>query len=106
MLRSQTQLNFFKNWFPLPTKYSRTEGSSSNWMTFHQDIIISNTASERQENTIVNEFTDDRHFTVGTSGNNLMTNENTVKVKTLEKCFNKKVGRKMSNIVDAVKDRI
>ena len=73
---------------------------------FDQDIIIGNTASEMQENTIVNEGTSDRNFTVGISAKNLMTNENTVKVKTLERCFNESSDREMSNIVETVEDRI
>ena len=73
---------------------------------FDQDIIIGNTASDRQENTIVNEGTGHRDFTVGTSGINLTTNENTVNVKTLERCFNEGIDRDMSNIVDTVEDRI
>ena len=48
---------------------------------FDQDIIIGNTASDRQENTIVRESTGDRDFTVGASDNYLMANENTVNVK-------------------------
>ena len=39
---------------------------------FDQDIIIGNTASERQECAIVNESRGDRDLTVGTSSNNLM----------------------------------
>ena len=73
---------------------------------FDQDIIIGNTASERQEKIIVNEGTNDRDFTVGTSSNTLATNENTVNVKTFERCFNERVDREMSNIVDTVEDRI
>ena len=73
---------------------------------FDQDIIIGNTAGESQENTIVNEGTGDRDFSVGTSGNNLMTNENTVNVKTLERCFNEMIDREMTKIVDRVEDRI
>ena len=73
---------------------------------FDHDIIIGNTASERQENSIVNEGTNDRDFTVGTSGSNLMTNENSVTVKTLERCFNEMIDGEMSNIVDTVEDRI
>ena len=34
-----------------------------------------------------------------------MTNENTVKVRTLERCLNESVDREMSNIVDTVEDR-
>ena len=73
---------------------------------FDQDIIFGNTASERQENTRVNEGTGERDFTVGTSGKNLMANENTVNVKTLERCFNELIDREMSNIVGTVEDRI
>ena len=35
-----------------------------------------------------------------------MTNENTVNVKTLERCFNERIDREMSNIVDSGEDRI
>ena len=41
---------------------------------FDQDIIIGNSVSERQENTVVNEGTNDRDFTVGTSSNNSVVN--------------------------------
>ena len=73
---------------------------------FDQDMIIGNAASERQENTVVNEGTDDRDFTVGTSNNDLVVNGNAMSVKTLERCFNERIDRKMSNIVDTVEDRI
>ena len=69
-----------------------------------QDIVIGNIASDRKENTIVNEGTVDRHFTVDTSGNNSMTSEIKVNVKSLERCFNEKI--EMSNFVDTAKDRI
>ena len=73
---------------------------------FDQDIIIGNTASERQENTIVNKGTGDRDFTFGNFGNNLMTNEYTVNMKALERCFNEKIDKEMNIIVDTVEDRI
>ena len=73
---------------------------------FDQDIIIGNTASESRENTVVNEGTKERDFTVDTSSNNLAINENTVNVKTLERCFNKRIDREMSNFVDTVEDSI
>ena len=73
---------------------------------FNQDTIIGNAAGERQENIVVNEGTIDRDFNVGTSGNNSAINENTVNVKTLERCFNERIDREMSNIVDTVEDRI
>ena len=72
---------------------------------FDQYIVIGNTPSERQKNTIVNEGTADRDFIVGTSGNNLVTNENTVNLKTWERCFNERIDREMSNFVDTAKDK-
>ena len=59
-----------------------------------------------RENATVNEGAGDEDFTVGTSNNKLMTNESTVNVKTLERCFNERIDRELSNIVDTVKDRI
>ena len=73
---------------------------------FDQDITINNIADERQQNIILNEGTGDREFTVGPSGNNLMVSENAVIVKTLERCFNERIDREMSFIVDMVEDRI
>ena len=73
---------------------------------FGQDIIFGNTASHSQKNIIVNGCTGHRDFTVGTSDSNLMTNENTVNVKYLDRCFNERIDRDMSNIVDTVEDRI
>ena len=69
-------------------------------------MVIGNAASERRENIVVNEGTNDRDFTVGTSINNIATNENTMNVTTLERCFNERIDREMSNFVDTVEDRI
>ena len=71
-----------------------------------QDIIISNAAGDRPENIMVNGGTNDRDFTIGTSSNNLTTNENTVSVKTLGRCFIERIDREMSPIVDTVEHRI
>ena len=73
---------------------------------FDQDMVIANAASERQENIVVNEGTNDRGFTVGTSSNSAAINESMVNVKTLERCFNETIDREMINIVDTVEDRI
>ena len=73
---------------------------------FDQDMIIGNTASERQENVVVNEGTNDQHFTVGTSNVSTAMSKNAMTVKTLEKCFNERIDREMNNIVDTVEDRI
>ena len=71
-----------------------------------QDIILGNKVSGSRENTVVNEGANDRGFTAGTSKNNSATNGSTVNVKTLERCFNERIDREMSNIVDTVEDRI
>ena len=55
---------------------------------------------------MVNEGTNDRDFTVGTSSNSIAINESTINVKTLERCFNEKIDKEISNIVDTVEDRI
>ena len=73
---------------------------------FDQDIIIGKSASERRENVMVNEGTNDRHFTVGTSSKNMMTNESTVNVKTLQRCFNERTDRERSNILNTVENRV
>ena len=73
---------------------------------FDQDMIIGNAVSERQENAVVNMGMNDRDFTVSNSSNNTAVNENAMNVKTLERRFNKRVDREMSNIVDTVEDRI
>ena len=73
---------------------------------FDQDMIIGNTANERQESVEVNESTNDRDFTVGTSNVSSLINENVLNVKTSERCFNEKIDREMCNIVDTVEDRI
>ena len=73
---------------------------------FDQDVIIGNTSSEREENAVVNEGTNDRDFTAGTSNNDSVVNGNAMSVKTLERCFNERIDREMSNIVDTVGDRI
>ena len=62
--------------------------------------------SDRQETATVNEGTGDQDFTVRNSDKNFLTNEITVNLKTLEKCFNEEIDREMSNIVDTVEDRI
>ena len=73
---------------------------------FDQDMIIGNTDSERQENAVINEGTNDRDFTVSTASSNSVVNGNAMYVKTLESCFNERIDREMSKIVDTVEDRI
>ena len=73
---------------------------------FDQDVIIGNTASEGRENVVVNEGTDDQNFTCGTSNVSSTGNEDILNVKTLERCFNERIDREVSNIVDTVEDRI
>ena len=73
---------------------------------FDHDFTFGNTANERQENVMVNGGTNDRDFIVGTCSDNLVTIENTVIVKTLVRCFNERIDREMSIIIDTVEDRI
>ena len=65
---------------------------------FDRDMVNGDNASERQENTMVNEGTNDRDFTVGASSNNPAINEKAMNVKRID--------REMSKIVDTVEDRI
>ena len=55
---------------------------------------------------MVIEGTNDRDFTVGTSSVILVTNENTVIAKTLERCFNERIDKEMSNIIHKVEDSV
>ena len=73
---------------------------------FDQAVITGNAVSERQENSLVNEGTDDRDFIVGTFVNDSVTNGNAMFLKTLERFFNEKIDRETSNIVDTVEDRV
>ena len=73
---------------------------------FDQDMVIGNATSERQGNVVVNGGTSDRDFTVGISSTNSFVNENAMNLKTLERRFNERIDREMSNIVDTVEDRI
>ena len=73
---------------------------------FDRDMIIGNAVSERLENAVVNEGTGDQDFTVGTSNKDSVVNGSAMTVKTLERCFNERIDREISNIVDTVEDRI
>ena len=73
---------------------------------FYRDMIIGNAAKERQENVVVDEGTNDQDFTVGTSNVSSINNENAMNVKSLERCFNERIDREMSNIVDTVEDKV
>ena len=52
---------------------------------FDRDMINGNATKERQENVVVNEGTNYKDFTVGTSNVSSNINENAMNVKTLEK---------------------
>ena len=49
---------------------------------FGQDMIFVNAVSERQENAVASESTNDRDFTVGTFNNDSVINGNAMSVKT------------------------
>ena len=69
-------------------------------------IWLSATLLVKDKKIVVNGGTKDRDFTVGTFTNNIAINETAVDVKTLERCFNERVDREKSNIVDIDDDRI
>ena len=73
---------------------------------FDQDFIIGNARNNRQENITVNEGTADWEHTVGKSDNVQAVNENVVFLKTLERCFSKRIDRDLGKIVDTVEDGI
>ena len=67
--------------------------------------MIGNTASDRQENTTIIEGTGDQENTGGSPESSLTVNENTVNVRTLERCYNERVDKEMSNFADMVEER-
>ena len=69
-------------------------------------MIVGNAVSERQENAVSNEGTNEQDFTVGTSDNDSVVNGNAMSVKTLERCFNERIDREMSKIVGTVENKI
>ena len=73
---------------------------------FDQDFLFGNVATEERGNAVVNEVSNGRYFTVDSSSDKLVTKENTMNVKTLERCLNERADWEMSNIVDTVGDRI
>ena len=78
-----------QTWFLL-TKKQPIRRLFSQLDDFDQDFAIDNIASDRRENTTVNEGTGHQDFTAGTSDKNSMTNEDTVNGTTLERCFNER----------------
>ena len=71
-----------------------------------QDMIIGNGISERQENVMVNEGTNDRDFAIGASSNNSVVNGDAMNVKPLVRFFKQRIDREPSNFVDTVEDKI
>ena len=60
-----------------------------------QDVIIGNTVSDSQRIVLVIIVTSDEEFTVGKSVSNPAAIENLVNVKTLERCYNEMIDRKL-----------
>ena len=87
-------------------KRRKNRGLQSQLDDFDQDAIIGDAQSSRRLNVIVNDGTDDPDFSVKNICSISTTNENTVNVQTLERCFNEWIDREMGNIVDTVEDRI
>ena len=70
---------------------------------FDQDMIIGSTASERQENVVVDESTNVHDFTIGTSNVSPVINKNAMNVKTLERCFKERIDREMKILLIRLK---
>ena len=83
-----------QTWFIL-TKKEPIRRLFSQLDYFDQDFVIGNIASDSYENTTVKEGTGHQDFTAGTSDNTLLTNEDTVIVTTLERCFNGRIDREI-----------
>ena len=83
-----------QTWFLL-TKKEPIRSLFSQLDDFDQDFVIGIIASDRHENTTVNEGTGHQDLTAGTSDDKLMTNEDTVNVTTLERCFNERIDREI-----------
>ena len=62
--------------------------------------------SDRQGKIAINEGTANQEVTVDIFDCNPAANKNSVNVKTLERCFNEKIGSEMGNTVDTFEDRI
>ena len=75
-------------------------------MTSIRMWLLATLLAREKKNIVVNEGTNDRDFTVGTSNNDSVVNGNAMSVKTLERCFNERIYREMGNIADTVGDRI
>ena len=73
---------------------------------FDQDLIFGSAVNERQENIVANQGNNDRDFAVDTSSVNIVSNGNTVNMKTLERCFTQKIDKERNNFVDTVADSI
>ena len=67
ILQSQEQLSFQNRHGFYSQEKTVKQRLLSQLDDFDQDVDIGNTASERQENLVVNEGTNYRRFTVGTS---------------------------------------
>ena len=61
---------------------------------FEQDMNIGNAVSERQDNVVVDEGTNDRDFTVSNSSNNTAVNESAMSVKLWKGVLRKKLREK------------
>ena len=73
---------------------------------FNRNMVNGNAACEKKEKTVVNEGTNDRDFTVGTSFKNTAINGSTMIMKTLGRCFNEWIDKEISKFVDTVENRI
>ena len=91
--------------FPNKGNHSKGLAANRNGIHMRQALCALFYKHKRDQLTKV-PVLNDRDFTVGTSNNDSVVNGNAMSVKTLERCFNERVDREMSNIIDTVEDRI
>ena len=86
ILQSQEQFSY-KNKYGFVSTHKKRQSKKKllgQLDDFDQDIVVGNADRERQENVLVNEGTNDRDFTVGTTSDNSLVIGNAMNVKTLE----------------------
>ena len=64
--------------------------------------LKSSSEETADKKVVVNDPTVDREFATKTSGSNPKTNEKTVIVHTLERCFNGNIDREMNYLVNTI----
>ena len=73
---------------------------------FGQDIVIGDAVCSRKQHVSVSGSPIARNFSVGSKGGIPATNENAVKIQTLERCRTDRTDSQMGTVVDMFEDKI